>query len=46
MVITRRGGPQDLIDIADTVTHRRKKKPAFEAGVAVATKRALMLLPQ
>jgi cob(I)alamin adenosyltransferase len=33
VVITGRGAPQDLIDIADTVTDMRKEKHAFEAGV-------------
>jgi cob(I)alamin adenosyltransferase len=33
VVITGRGAPQDLIEIADTVTDMRKEKHAFEAGV-------------
>jgi cob(I)alamin adenosyltransferase len=33
VVITGRGAPQDLMDIADTVTDMRKEKHAFEAGV-------------
>jgi len=33
VVITGRGAPQDLIDIADTVTDMRKEKHAFESGV-------------
>jgi cob(I)alamin adenosyltransferase len=33
VVITGRGAPQDLIDIADTVTDMGKDKHAFEAGV-------------
>ena len=33
VVITGRGAPQDLMDIADTVTDMRKDKHAFEAGV-------------
>jgi len=33
VVITGRGAPQDLMDVADTVTDMRKEKHAFEAGV-------------
>ena len=33
VVITGRGAPQDLVEIADTVTDMRKEKHAFEAGV-------------
>jgi cob(I)alamin adenosyltransferase len=33
VVITGRGAPQDLMDVADTVTDMRKEKHAFEGGV-------------
>ena len=33
VVITGRGAPQDLMEVADTVTDMRKEKHAFEAGV-------------
>jgi len=33
VVVTGRGAPQDLMDVADTVTDMRKDKHAFEAGV-------------
>ena len=33
VVITGRGAPKDLMDIADTVTDMTKEKHAFEAGV-------------
>jgi cob(I)alamin adenosyltransferase len=33
VVVTGRGAPQDLMEVADTVTDMRKEKHAFEAGV-------------
>jgi len=34
VVITGRGAPQELIDIADTVTEMNVVKHAFKAGIA------------
>ncbi len=33
VVVTGRGAPQEIVDIADTVTEMRKVKHAFDAGV-------------
>ena len=33
MVITGRDAPQEIIDVADTVTEMRKVKHAYDAGI-------------
>jgi cob(I)alamin adenosyltransferase len=33
VIITGRGAPQGLIDVADTVTEMRMEKHAFKAGI-------------